>query len=64
MRGYGKSQLAQDKIEERSIVVRHRHIHAKSGEWVHIHRDKGGKGEGCLGAIIVLIVLMSLFKGC
>ena len=42
--------------------MRHRHIRARRGEWVHVHRDKGG--EGCLGAIVLLIIIGLFFKGC
>ena len=39
------------------------HIHAKSGEWIHIHRDKSG-GEGSLGVIILFVILALICVGC
>ena len=42
--------------------MKHRHIHAKRGEWVHVHRDNDG--ERCLGAIVVLVVIALIFKSC
>ena len=42
--------------------MKHRHIHAKSNEWIHVYRDNGG--EGCLGIIVLLIIVAVIFKGC
>ena len=42
--------------------MKHRHIRAKRGEWIHVHRDDGF--GGCLGGIIFLAVIILIFKGC
>ena len=44
--------------------MRHRHIHAKRGEWVHVHRSHGGKGPEWLGTIIGIVILVIILKGC
>lgn len=36
-----------------------RHIHAKKGEHIVVHRDP--EGSGCLGLILILIILSWLF---
>ena len=41
--------------------MKHRHIHAKKGEWIHIHRDKK---PGCAGIIILIAILFAISKGC
>ena len=41
--------------------MKHRHIHAKRGEWIHVHRDKD---PGCLGVLIVIVVLIAIVSGC
>ena len=41
--------------------MKHRHIHAKKGEWIHVHRDNN---SGCLGILIVIIVIGFIMRGC
>lgn len=41
--------------------MKHRHIHAKSNEWIHIHRDKE---PGCIGVVILIVILFAIIKGC
>ena len=43
--------------------MKHRHIHAKKGEWVHIHRDKNN-GVNPIAIIIVVIIIIWLIKSC
>ena len=41
--------------------MKHRHIHAKKGEWIHVHRDND---PGCLGILIAIIVIVFIMRGC
>ena len=43
--------------------MKHRHIHAKKGEWIHVHRENDS-GAGCLGIVIVILVIGFLIRGC
>jgi hypothetical protein len=43
--------------------MKHRHIHAKKGEWIHVHRDNNS-GAGCLGIVIMIIVIGFIMRGC
>ncbi|MDR1611594.1 MAG: hypothetical protein LBT97_02295 [Planctomycetota bacterium] len=51
------------------VERRVRHVHARRGEYIKVHRQGwfgGGKddGSGCLGIIIVLAIFCALFGGC
>ncbi len=41
--------------------MKHRHIHAKRGEWVHVHRDEDFSWAGVVVFVVIAIVLL---KGC
>ena len=43
--------------------MKHRHIHAKKGEWIHVHRDNNSE-VGCLGIVILIIVIGFIMRGC
>ena len=46
--------------------MRHRHINARRGEWVHIHRphDRSGKTPEWVRGVIGLVILVAIIKGC
>ena len=48
-------------INGKEKSMKHRHIHAKKGEWIHIHRDNN---SGCLGVVIVIAIIVLLMHGC
>ncbi len=46
--------------------MKHRHIRARRGEWVHVHRPHG-HGAKCpewVNAVIGLVILCVILKGC
>ncbi len=43
--------------------MKHRHIHAKKGEWIHVHRDNNS-GAGCFGIVVAILVIGFLMRGC
>lgn len=41
-----------------------RHINARHDEWIVVHRPKREDGSGCLGIIVIAIVIFVLLRGC
>ena len=54
----GTSTMVGDNKEGK---MKHRHIHAKKGEWIHVHRDNN---SGCLGIVIAIIIIGLIMSGC
>ena len=58
--GAGTSITGGDETKPRR-EMKHRHIHAKKGEWIHVHRDNN---PGYLGIVAVIIIIALLIHGC
>jgi hypothetical protein len=53
-------------LQRKDLIMgrRVRHIQARPGEWVKVHRPRRRNNSDDYGWIIILIILVILFRGC